>query len=512
MLREEEPFRDATLAMINPGTSITPGIATSPSLLDHGGSCRHSVQFYYDDSFLIHSICDFLAAALNSGRSAIVVATREHRFDCAECLREKGIDLSRAIEEGCYIALDASDTLDQFMVDGTPDAKRFEHVIGDIIALSSTCAAGADKNSAPKVAIFGEMVALLLQRGENQAALQLERLWNGISSRFSFDLLCGYRISSFDHPAHREFFHRICAEHDIVIPAEGYPERGGENDRLRTIALLQQTEQVLQKQVVERELAQAQNREAEHQKQQLMKEVRKHEAVEEELRKFTRRLLTARDEEQRRIASELHENMAQLVAALSVYFGVLHQEKASLNPRLARAVASSRSVSDSLLSEIRKLSRLLHPPTLDDMGIGTALKEYVDNINRQGTRVQLEVSPHLGRFNRELEITVYRIVEEALGNVSRRSANNATTVRLMRSDASLLLEIESPQVPSETPDTSHRRETRFTGIHERVMEHRGSVHFTSTPSGTLISVTLPLEARTQTSPPATITPFLQKTA
>jgi signal transduction histidine kinase len=146
------------------------------------------------------------------------------------------------------------------------------------------------------------------------------------------------------------------------------------------------------------------------------------------------------------------------------------------------------------------------------MGIGTALKEYVDNINRQGTRVQLEVSPHLGRFNRELEITVYRIVEEGLGNVSRRSANNATTVRLMRSDSSLLLEIESPQGPSETPEPLHRRETRLTGIHERVMEHRGSVHFTSTPSGTLISVTLPLEPRTQLSPPASITPSLQKTA
>jgi signal transduction histidine kinase len=496
--------------MMTSGTSITPAIAESP--LGHGVSCCHSVQFYYDDSFLIHSIRDFLAAALSSGRPAIVVATREHRFDCAECLREKGIDLTRAIEEGRYLALDASETLDQFMVDGAPDAKRFEQVIGEIIAISSSGTASNGKNADAKVAIFGEMVALLLQRGENQAALQLERLWNGISSRFSFDLLCGYRISSFDHPAHREFFHRICAEHDVVIPAEGYPERGGENDRLRTIALLQQTEQVLNKQVVERELAQAQNREAEHQKQQLLKEVRKHEAVEEELRKFTRRLLTARDEEQRHIAAELHENMAQLVAALSVYFGVLHQEKASLNPRLARAVASSRSVSDSLMSEIRKLSRLLHPPTLDDMGIGSALKEYVAHINRQGTRVQLEVSPHLGRFNRELEITVYRIVEEALDDASRRSTNTATTVRLMRSDSSLLLEIESPQGPSNNPDGSHRPETRLTGIHERVMEHRGSVHFTSTPSGTLISVTLPLEPRTQLSPPASITPSLQKTA
>ena len=148
------------------------------------------------------------------------------------------------------------------------------------------------------------------------------------------------------------------------------------------------------------------------------------------------------------------------------------------------------------------------------VGVAIAVERWIYLTIETSRNRQLwdEVSPHLGRFNRELEITVYRIVEEALGNVSRRSVNNATTVRLMRSDSSLLLEIETPQVPSETPDASHRRQTRLTGIHERVMEHRGSVHFTSTPSGTLISVTLPLEARTQTSPPATITPLLQKIA
>lgn len=481
-----------------------------------GGSlpCRHGVQFYYDDRFLIRSLSEFLEAALKEGRSAIVVATREHRFDCAESLREKGVDLARAIEIGCYLALDAAETLDQFMVDGTPDRKLFERVVGDIIAVSSSCAPSDSKSNGgkAKVAIFGEMVALLLQRGEVRAALQLEQLWNELAHRHSFELLCGYRISSFDRPSHREFFHRICAEHDLVLPAEGYSPEGDEKDRLRTIALLQQTEQVLKTQLVERELAQAQNRETEHQKQQLLKEIRKHEAVEEELRKFTRRLLTARDEEQRRIAAELHENMAQLVAALSVYFGVMHQEKASLNPRLARAVASSRSVSDSLLSEIRKLSRLLHPPTLDDMGIATALKEYVDHINRKGTRVQLEVSPDLGRFNRELEITVYRIVEEALENVRHSSTDTATMVRLMRSPSSLLLEIESPQGAIKNADGSHRPDTRLTGIQERVMEHRGSVHFTSTPSGTLISVTLPLEATASSPGPETISPLLQKIA
>lgn len=473
-------------------------------------SGRHNVQFYYHDGFLIDTLSDFVRSALESGQAVLMVGTREHRLHCAEALREKGVNLSLAIESGRYLALDASKTLEHFIVDKHPDANRFEHTLGEIISESA-------RNSRPvglhaPVAIFGEMVALLMDRGEFEAALSLEQLWNDLSKRFCFDLLCGYRMSSFDQTAHRGLFHRICSVHDVVVPAEGFTQKGDETDHLRTIALLQQTEQVLKTERVERQLAQAQNREAEYQKQQLQKEIRKHEAVEEELRNFTRRLLAARDEEQRRIAAQLHENMAQLVSALSLYFGVIHQEKASLNPRLEKAVATSRSVSDSLLQEIRKLSRLLHPLTLDEMGVAVALKDYVDQVNRQGGRVQLEVSPNLGRFNRELEITVFRIVEEALDNFNTRSGDSVTMVRLMCSPSSLLLEIESAKKNKTNGEASYRPDTRFTGIHERIMEHNGSVHFTSTPSGTLISISLPLDTRPQGSASRAFSPLLQKIA
>ena len=471
---------------------------------------RHSVQFYYHDSFLIEALSEFVRAALVDGQAVILVATREHRLDCAESLRKKGVNLSLAIDAGRYLAFDASETLDRLMTGNNPVASRFEQAIGEIISNSAINACPVH-HRAP-VAIFGEMVALLMDRGEYQAALSLEQLWNDLSRRFSFDLLCGYRISSFDQNAHRALFHRICSAHDVVIPAEGYAKKASENDHFRTIALLQQTEQVLETERVERKLAQAQNREAEYQKQQLRKEIRKHEAVEEELRKFTRRLLAARDEEQRRIAAELHENMAQLVAALSLYFGVIHQEKASLNPRLASAVASSRSVSDSLLQQIRKLSRLLHPLTLDEMGVAVALKDYIDQVNRHGAKVHLEVSPDIGRFHRELEITVFRIVEEALDNFNPRSDDATTAVRLTCSQSSLLLEIESGKKNKTNGEASYRPDTRFTGIHERVMEHNGSVHFTSTPSGTLISISLPLDARSQTTDSQTVSPLLQKIA
>jgi signal transduction histidine kinase len=481
--------------------------STSPSSARRG---RHSVQFYYDDGFLTETLSNFVRHALEVGQVIVLVATPEHRLGCAESLREKGVNLALAIESGRYLAFDASETLNRLMSSNMPVASRFEQSIGDMISEAAI-------NSRPvglhvPVAIFGEMVALLMNCGEFQAAVRLEQLWNDLSKRLSFDLLCGYRISSFDQATHRELFHRICSEHDVVIPAEGYAEQGNGIDPLRTIALLQQTEQVLKTERVERQLAQAQNREAEYQKQQLRKEIRKHEAVEEELRKFTRRLLAARDEEQRRIAAELHENMAQLVSALSLYFGVIHQEKESLNPRLKRAVASSRSVSDSLLREIRKLSRLLHPLTLDEMGLAVALKEYVDHVNRQGGRVQLEVSSELGRFNRELEITVFRIIEEALDNFNPRSGDTISTVRLTSSNSSLLIEIESAKKDNTNSEGSYRPDTRFTGIHERVMEHNGSVHFTSTPSGTLISISLPLDTRSHSTALHSVSPLLQKIA
>lgn len=471
---------------------------------------RHSVQFYYDNRFLIDALSDFVRTALEAGQAVILVATPEHRLGCAESLRQNGVNLALAIESGRYLAFDASETLDRLMTGNKPDGVRFEQAIGEICSASLRNARPVGHHA--PLAIFGEMVALLMDRGEFQAAVSLEQLWNDLSKRFSFDLLCGYRISTFDQTAHRELFHRICSEHDIVIPAEGYIEQGNGNGHLRTIALLQQTEQVLKTERVERQLAEAQNREAEYQKQQLRKEIRKHEAVEEELRKFTRRLLAARDEEQRRIAAELHENMAQLVSALSLYFGVIHQEKASLNPRLERAVASSRSVSDSLLREIRKLSRLLHPLTLDDMGVAVALKDYIDNFNRQGASVDLEVSPDLGRFHRELEITVYRIVEEALDNFHLPSGEATISVRLTRSPSSLLLEIESAKNAKKNAEGSYRPDNRFTGIHERVMEQHGSVHFTSTPSGTLISISLPLDTRSDSSACRTVPPLFQKIA
>ena len=96
----------------------------------------------------------------------------------------------------------------------------------------------------------------------------------------------------------------------------------------------------------------------------LIEEVKKRETAEDELRRFTRRLLASRDTEQRRVARELHENAAQLLAALAMSLSVLHEEKDALSPRGADAVLCSTSLTQNVLQEVRKLSHVLHPHLL----------------------------------------------------------------------------------------------------------------------------------------------------
>jgi signal transduction histidine kinase len=473
--------------------TIEPGSTGDSSVLSsatQGTHFHHEVQFYFNDRFLIQSLSAFFRNALNVGNSVIVLATKCHRDNLAEELERTGTGFAAAVQQGRYVALDAAETLAAFTVDGMVDKTRFHEVIGGVIACSAATARGSGAN----VMIFGEMVSLLWERGEVQSALRLEQLWNQLSESHSFHLRCGYPIAGFDREIHTELFSLICAEHQLVIPAEDYTAAANENVRLRTVARLQHAEQLLKTETEERRIAQDQTVEVQSRYEELVKEVRRREEIEDELRRFTRRLMAARDEEQRVIAAELHENTAQLLAALSLYFGVLHEEKGSLNPRLASIVASSRSVSDRLLTEIRKLSHLLHPPTLDDMGLDSALKEYIGQfMASSGAKIALEISGNLGRFDRKLEIAVFRIVEEALANIHPRFGKALAIVRLRRAPRALIVEVQTPHSVTSSTEIPVRAETRITGIQERVAEHGGTVQFISDPSSTLVSVTLPVE-------------------
>lgn len=199
-----------------------------PSAPGHLGA--HVVQFYESESFLVDSVGSFIAAGLLAGEAAIVIATPEHGAGFDHALAAAGVDVGLARREGRYVSLDAEATLAQFAIGDDVDRDRFLGLLGDAI---DRLAAGGRP-----VRAFGEMVALLWERGAVPAAIRLEELWNELAETRSFSLLCGYPISSSADPAEAERFADVCARHSSVIPAESYTGLS-EEDRLRHVSLLQ---------------------------------------------------------------------------------------------------------------------------------------------------------------------------------------------------------------------------------------------------------------------------------
>jgi PAS domain S-box-containing protein len=212
----------------------------------------HAVQFYGDDAYLLDGLTRFIGGALGAGDSSIVIATKAHRDGLSKRLLSCGIDLAIATQQGRFIALDASETLAKFMVEGWPDGERFHQVVGSLVA---QCRLSGRTNQS-KLAAFGEMVALLWAEGKAEAAIRLEQLWNELARVHSFHLHCAYPISYFHDERHAELIAKVCAEHSHVIPDESYTSLEGEDERLRTIALLQQKAQALANEIVERKRAQ----------------------------------------------------------------------------------------------------------------------------------------------------------------------------------------------------------------------------------------------------------------
>jgi DNA-binding NarL/FixJ family response regulator len=173
---------------------------------------RHEVLFYSDDTVLLDRLSRFVAAALNAGNAAIVLATKAHRDSLLQRLKAGGVDTDGALQKGTYISLDAADVLSTVMVNDLPDAARFFGGLGGFIE----AAAKAAKPEQPRVVAFGEAVDLLQAQGKPDAAIRLEQLWNDVGKTFGLDILCGYDSSNFHGEEDEHVFQSICAEHSAV--------------------------------------------------------------------------------------------------------------------------------------------------------------------------------------------------------------------------------------------------------------------------------------------------------
>jgi hypothetical protein len=177
--------------------------AESESLL------RHSVHFYDRPSSLIDRVCEFVREGFRADDAAIIICTPEHLLSIDACLSARGFDVDALRNSGQYVALDAAQTLDQFIVNSRPDRQRFSDVVGGQLLRTHA--------TYPRVRAFGEMVALLWAEGNSRAALELEDMWNELLGHHPFSLLCAYSLDVLGKPASLQTVVDIAKLHGKVI-------------------------------------------------------------------------------------------------------------------------------------------------------------------------------------------------------------------------------------------------------------------------------------------------------
>jgi hypothetical protein len=152
---------------------------------------RHAVHFYGDDHELSNTTSTFLAEGLSAGQPGVVIATPAHRADILAALTSHLVDVDSARRLGDLVVLDADETLAAFMVDGMPDHGLFRRSISTVL---QDAIRGREQTP---IRAYGEMVDVLWKKGQSEAAIRLEVLWNELAESYDFALLCGYAIGNF---------------------------------------------------------------------------------------------------------------------------------------------------------------------------------------------------------------------------------------------------------------------------------------------------------------------------
>ena len=609
--------------LVSSASQATNDFPAAPlSSLVAGDKHKHVLRFYSEDTALIDTLAPAAAESLAAGEAVLIIATKPHREALALRLDSLGFHTASAIRQGRYIALDAAETLAQFMVDGWPDAARFADVMGAAIDQARR-AAGGDR---ARVFAFGEMVALLWDQGKVEATIRLEQLWNELASSRAFSLCCAYPAGIFGRTEHAAPFQKICAEHSQVVPGRSYTGLLSEEERTRAIAYLEQRNNALEAEAALRKSEERfqllvetvqdyaifmldtegrvstwnvgaqrikgyaaadiigkhfscfypqediDSRKPHHglevaaqigrfedegwrlrkdgsrfwanviitalhddagrlcgfskitrditdrkQTDEALKESnqrlgaeiaeriiaeRKLHHSERSLRNLSGQLLRAQDEEHRRFGRELHDSVGQCLAVLKMGLDSLKPDIAQDKSGTGQQIAECLALAEQAIREVRTISYLLHPPMLEEMGLNTAIPWYVDGFaKRSGIQTTLEITPpDFGRLPRDVELAIFRVLQESLTNVHRHSGSPTAHARIAIRDGIVSLEVHDdgkgipPGVLEMDPDSLGKLGVGLRGMNERMRQLGGSLELISADSGTTVRAAVPFDA------------------
>jgi PAS domain S-box-containing protein len=211
---------------------------------------------------------------------------------------------------------------------------------------------------------------------------------------------------------------------------------------------------------------------------------------------FSLRMQTIQEEERKRVSQELHDSAGQILAAIGMSLGLLRAQAHKLDAGGAKALSDSSILLDQVSSEIRTMSYLLHPPLLDAVGLVSALRWYVDGFSeRSKIKVELHIDQEIGRLSEDLEIAIFRIIQECLTNVHRHSGSARAAISLRHDGERLVVAVRdegrgmSAQKQRDLNATGHGG-VGFIGMRERLRRFGGTLEVQSSEGGTTVTAML----------------------
>ena len=229
-----------------------------------------------------------------------------------------------------------------------------------------------------------------------------------------------------------------------------------------------------------------------------IRDITERKRAEESLRLLSGQLLHLQDQERRRIARELHDSAGQILAALGMNLSLVGSENGNIAPRAAKAIQESVGLVQELSRELRTISHLLHPPLLDEVGLASGLRSYLEGFTeRSKISVDLELPEDLGRLQQDSETAIFRIVQECLTNIHRHSESPVARIRIRRTDIEVSLEVEDrgkgiPAEKRQAMDSGGTAGVGIRGMRERLRQLGGSLEINSNDTGTVVVARLPV--------------------